>query len=172
MHDANFNTQSPLLEEMKALGVLGPLPVGDLSLAKMRLLIYNSVWAHFLNCAVCCYFVMFYGLVGFERLARLVSAVTGWETSSFELMKVGERAANLAQWFNLKEGFTSADDTLPRRFFNPQGSGPLQGVAIDPETFYKAVATYYDMMGWSAQGVPTPGKLGELGIEWVMPPAK
>jgi aldehyde:ferredoxin oxidoreductase len=172
MHDANFTTQSPLLEEMRSLGILEPLPVNDLSLAKIRLLMYNTLWVHFLNCAVCCFFVMFYGLVGFERVARLVSAVTGWETTSFELMKVGERAANLAQWFNLREGFTSAADNLPGRFFTPQSSGPLQGVALDPETFRKAVARYYDMMGWSPQGVPTPGKLGELGIEWVMSLAK
>jgi aldehyde:ferredoxin oxidoreductase len=169
MHDSNFTTLSPLLEEMRGLGIPGPLPVNDLSSAKIRLLIYNSVWAHFLNCAVCCYFVMFYGLVGFERTARLVSAVTGWETSSFELMKVGERAANLAQCFNLREGFTSQDDSLPARFFAPQASGPLQGVALDTETFHEAVALYYDMMGWSPQGVPSPGKLGELGIDWAMP---
>ncbi|MFC1956922.1 aldehyde ferredoxin oxidoreductase family protein, partial [Chloroflexota bacterium] len=169
MHDSNFTTLSPLLEEMRGVGILGPLPVNDLSTAKIRLLIYNSVWAHFLNCAVCCYFVMFYGLVGFERTARLVSAVTGWETSSFELMKVGERAVNLAQCFNLREGFTSQDDSLPARFFAPQASGPLQGVALDTETFHKAVALYYDMMGWSPQGVPSAGKLGELGIEWAMP---
>jgi aldehyde:ferredoxin oxidoreductase len=169
VHDSNFCTLSPLFEEMKALGILELLPVDDLSLAKIRLLIYNSLWVHFLNCAVCCFFVMFYGLVGFERLARLVSAVTGWETSSFELMKVGERAVNLARCFNLREGFTSQDDSLPARFFTPQASGPLQGVAPDPETFRKAVAMYYDMMGWSPQGVPSLGKLGELGIEWAMP---
>jgi aldehyde:ferredoxin oxidoreductase len=143
--------------------------VNDLSLAKIRLLIYNSLWIHFLNCAVCCFFVMFYGPVGFERLARLVSAVTGWETSSFELMKVGERIVNLARCFNLRDGFTSKDDTLPARFFTAQASGPLQGVAPNLETFCKAVAMYYDMMGWSPQGVPSLGKLGELGIEWALP---
>lgn len=168
MHDSNFAAAGPIFQEMKALGILEPLPVGDLSPAKIRLLIYNSLWSHFLNCGVCCFFVMFFGLMGFARVAQLVSAVTGWETSSFELMKVGERAVNLARCFNLREGFTTRDDSLPARFFQPQASGPLQGVALDPETFRKAVATYYDMMGWP-QGVPSAGKLGELGIEWVLP---
>jgi len=168
MHDSNFAKQGPLLQEMEALGITEPLPVDDLSPAKMRLLMANNMWIHFLNSAVCCFFVMFYGLVGLERLSRLVNAVTGWETSVSELMQVGERAANLAQCFNLREGFTSADDTLPQRFFTPQASGPLQGVAPDADTFHKAVATYYEMMGWP-QGVPSAGKLGELGIEWVAP---
>ena len=172
MHDANFTTMSPLMKEMKALGIIEPLSVSDLSSKKMRLLIYNSLWVHFLNSAVCCFFVMFYGLVGFERMARLVSSVTGWETSSFDLMKVGERAANLAQCFNLREGFTSKDDTLPQRFFTPQASGPLQGVALDSAAFRNAVKMYYDMMGWSPEGVPSAGKLGELGIEWVVPKSK
>jgi aldehyde:ferredoxin oxidoreductase len=168
MHDSNFAKPGPLLQEMKVLGITEPLPVDDLSPAKIRLLKANTMWIHFLNSAVCCFFVMFYGLVGLERLSRLVNAVTGWDTSVAELMQVGERAANLAQCFNLREGFTSADDTLPRRFFTPQDSGPLQGVAPDEETFRKAVATYYQMMDWP-QGVPSAAKLGELGIEWAAP---
>jgi aldehyde:ferredoxin oxidoreductase len=165
MHDSNFTNQGPLLEEMKSLGVLEPLPAYDLSPAKIRLLIYNSLWAHFLNCAVCCYFVMVYGLVGFGRLARLVEAVTGWETSCFELMKIGERAVNLARCFNLREGLTNRDDSLPRLFFTPQATGPLQGIALNQDTFQRAVEMYYVMMGWS-HGLPSIGKLGELGIEW------
>ena len=168
MHDSAYSSLSPLLKELNALGILEPLPVDDLSPAKMRLLIYNSTWIHFLNCAVCCYFVMVYGLVGLERMAQLVSSVTGWNTSVFELMKVGERAANLARAFNIREGFTSHDDNLPRRFFIPHSSGPLEGVAPDPAAFQKAKETYYDVMGWP-QGSPSLGKLGELGIEWAMP---
>jgi len=169
MHDSAYDAaMSLMLKEIKALGILEPLPVNDLSPAKIRLLIYHSRWVHFLNCAVCCIFVMFLGRAGFERVAQLVGSVTGWNTSVFELMKVGERAATLAQTFNLREGFTSHDDVLPRRFFTPHTSGPLQGVALDPEAFQNAKETYYDMMGWP-QGVPSPGKLGELGIEWAIP---
>ena len=168
MHDSNYDKQTSLLEDLKALGILEPLPVNDLSPAKIRLLIYNSLWMHFMNCAVCCYFVMVYGSVGFERLAQLVSAVTGWNASVFELMKVGERAATLARAFNLREGLTSGDDNIPQRFFTSHTSGPLHGVALDREAFLKAKETYYDMMGWH-QGLPSPGKLGELGIDWVVP---
>jgi aldehyde:ferredoxin oxidoreductase len=168
MHDSAYNRLSPLLEQVKAMGILEPLPISDLSPAKIRLLIYNSLWMHFLNCAVCCYFVMVSGLVGFERMAQLVSAVTGWNTSVFELVKVGERATTLARAFNLRERFTSDNDDMPRRFFTPHISGPLQGIALDREAFRKAKEVYYDMMGWP-QGAPSLSKLAELGIEWVMP---
>lgn len=168
MHDSAYAKSSSLLEQLKALGILEPLPTNDLSPAKMRMLIYHSLWMHFLNCAVCCYFVMVYGLVGFERVADLVNAVTGWDTSVFELMKLGERAVTLARAFNRREGFTSHDDDMPLRFFAPHVSGPLQGVALDREAFDKAKELYYDMMGWP-QGSPSTGKLAELGIEWVTP---
>ncbi len=168
LHDPNYTGMSPIMEDLKALGVLEPLPVDDLSPAKVRMLAYHSQWIHFMNSAVCCYFVMLYGMVGFNRVAELVSAVTGWNTTVFELMKVGERAANLARAFNLREGLTAQDDTMPGRFFSPQASGPLQGVAPDPEAFHRARDTYYDIMGWP-QGRPSPGKLAELGIDWVVP---
>jgi len=111
---------------------------------------------------------MVYGSVGFQRVSDLVGAVTGWNTSVFELMKVGERAANLARLFNLRQGFTSQDDNMPRRFFTPQASGPLQGVALDAEAFQKATEIYYEMMGWPG-GQPSLVKLGELGIDWAAP---
>lgn len=169
MHDSAYDAaMSLMLKEIKALGILEPLPVNDLSLAKIRLLIYHSCWVHFMNCAVCCMFVMVLGRAGFERMAQLVSSVTGWNTSVFELVKVAERAITLARVFNLREGFTSHDDVLPQRFFTPHASGPLQGVALDPEAFQNAKEMYYDMMGWP-QGSPSPGKLGELGIEWAIP---
>ncbi|MEK7849169.1 MAG: aldehyde ferredoxin oxidoreductase family protein [Chloroflexota bacterium] len=168
MHDTNYTGMSPLLEDLKSLGILEPLPANDLSPAKMRLLAYHTNWIHFLNSAVGCYFVLVYGFVGFQRVAELVTAATGWHTSVFELMKVGERAATLARAFNLREGFTPQDDTMPRRFFSPHPSGPLQGAAPDPEAFHRARDTYYDLMGWP-QGRPSPGRLAELGIEWVAP---
>ena len=168
-HDTNYASQTPLFEQLKVLaGVKNPLPLDDLSPEKVKLIISNSLWIHFLNCAVCCYFVMVYGLVGLERLSQLVNAVTGWDTDIQELMSVGERAANLARAFNIREGFSAHDDNLPRRFFTAQTSGPLRGVAIDETAFEKARQAYYNIMDWP-EGVPSLAKLTELGIDWVLP---
>ncbi|HEY81726.1 MAG TPA: aldehyde ferredoxin oxidoreductase family protein [Dehalococcoidia bacterium] len=167
IHDIAYTEMTPMLEVMKAVGILEPMPLDDLSAGKVRLLKYYSEFIHLLNCTVCCYFVMSLGLMGFDRLTQLVRAVTGWDTTFFELLKVGERVVNLARVFNLREGFGAEDDSMPSRFFSPHPSGPLK-VALDPEAFQKAKEAYYDMMGWPG-GVPSPGKLGELGIEWALP---
>ncbi len=168
MHDSSFTGMSLCMDEIMALGILEPLPVDDLSAAKVRLLIYWTNWIHFLNCAVFCYFVAVYGGIGFPRMAQLVQAVTGWNTSVWELMKMGERALNMARAFNRREGFSPADDVLPRRFFSPHPSGPLQGVGIEEKAFSEAKETYYRMMGWP-EGHPSPAKLEELGVDWVVP---
>lgn len=167
VHDTAYTDMTPSLEMLKGMGILEPMPANDLSPAKMRLVKYYSEFLHMLNCAVCCYFVMSLSLLGFDRITQLVRSVTGWDTTFFELLKVGERAVNLARVFNIREGFTAQDDNMPQRFFVPHGSGPLK-VALDPEAFQNAKETYYEMMGWP-NGVPTPGKLGELGIEWTVP---
>jgi len=169
MHDTLHTSANFFLEEMKSLNVAEPVALTDLSPAKIKILTYYSNWIHFLNCAVCCYFVMSLSWVGYERTAQLVRAVTGWNTSVHEILKVGERAANLARVFNLREGFTRKDDDMPGRFFAPQSSGPLKGVPVDPAAFEKGKEYYYDMMSWTPRGVPTAGKLGELGIDWVLP---
>jgi aldehyde:ferredoxin oxidoreductase len=167
IHDSVYTEMTPSLEMLQGMGILEPMPLDDLSSAKVRLLKYYSEFIHFLNCAVCCYFVMSLALIGLDRITQLVRSVTGWDTTFFELLKVGERSANIARVFNLREGFTIKDDNMPQRFFAPHGSGPLK-VALDPEAFQKAKETYYDMMGWP-NGVPSSGKLGELSIEWAVP---
>jgi aldehyde:ferredoxin oxidoreductase len=70
--------------------------------------------------------------------------------------------------FNIKQGIGSEQDTLPHRFFEPMPAGPIKGKRIDPEAFQKAVSLYYEMAGWDSKGVPTAGKLADLGLEWLL----
>ena len=103
-----------------------------------------------------------------NQLTEIVRAVTGWDTSAFELYKLGERSMNMTRAFNIREGFTPEDDWLPPRFFNPQTSGPLSKTAVDPEKLKEAKRLYYEMMGWNPEtGVPTRAKLDELDISWI-----
>ena len=81
-----------------------------------------------------------------ERHAR---AVTGWDTSLWELIKVGERSKALARVFNCREGFTPKDDRLPKRLHEAFTSGPLQGVRVDPET-----------VPAGASALPSDGRVG------------
>ena len=149
---------------VKALGILEPLPSQELSAAKVRMLLYGSLWQHVLNCLVFCQFVPFDA----DAMTGLLKAVCGWDTTVWDLMKVSERCITMARAFNIRQGMTKADDYLPSRFFTAFTSGPLQGVSIDEEELKQAVDTYCAMVGWDkVNGAPTLAKLQELGIEWV-----
>jgi aldehyde:ferredoxin oxidoreductase len=97
-----------------------------------------------------------------EYLARALSAVTGVRYSTGDLMRLGERIWNLERLYNLREGFTRADDTLPRRLLEEAVvDGPTKGwVSHVPEMLDE----YYESRGWNSAGVPSKERLAELGL--------
>jgi len=98
------------------------------------------------------------------QVREAVEHVTGWQATIQDLMQVVERGVALARIFNIREGFSEKDDTLPKRFGLSPSDGPLKG--LDPESFAKARKTYYRLMGWDESGVPTPSRLAELQMAW------
>ncbi|MDP2953738.1 MAG: aldehyde ferredoxin oxidoreductase C-terminal domain-containing protein, partial [Chloroflexota bacterium] len=158
IHDTGYTKDTG---SMRAAGVLEPLPYNDLSPAKVRLLLYVTNWQILTNSLGLCTFLPY----DFHQVREITNAVIGWNTSLWELLKVGERGHALARAFNAREGFTSEDDYLPRRFFEPLGSDTpaMEGVAIEEERFKKALITYYGMAGWDpATGTPIRERLEEL----------
>jgi len=160
IHDTFLYPQLP--NRYHSLGVLEPVPVEDFGPKKVRLYKYVGDWRTLNNFLVMCLFTPW----SVNQKTEIVRSVTGWNTTAFELMKVVERGNTLARIFNLREGFTEKDDWLPPRFFNPKTSGALNMTSVNPEDLQKAKLLYYDMMGWTEQGVPKQSKLDELDISW------
>src|SRR5208283_3659221 len=52
----------------------------------------------------------------YEEWARLLQLVTGWDMSGNELRRTAARIVLAKRLFNLREGWTRADDWLPERF--------------------------------------------------------
>jgi aldehyde:ferredoxin oxidoreductase len=167
-HDPFWATEAGIAL-LRPLGILEPVDVLDLGPKKVRVFIYLQQYFDLLNSlGICMFTAKPFGPHTFTEIVDYVKAVTGWQTSLFDLLKVGERHANMARIFNLREGFTSKDDTLPDRLFNPMEGGTLKGKKIDKEQFSKAVETYYQMMGWDPEtGVPEKEKLAELDLDWL-----
>jgi aldehyde:ferredoxin oxidoreductase len=160
MHDTYFSGSA---ETVKPLGILNPLPLQDIGEEKMRLLAYYSNWRHFGNCAVLCIFLQW----NYQQVVQMVDAATGWNTSLWELLKIGERAATLARIFNIREGLTKEDDMLKSRWYKEAfQTGPLEGFKYSKSMLENARANYYGIMGWNEDGIPSSGKLKDLGISW------
>jgi len=159
-HDLMFTDYGAPLDAVKPLGLLEPLDSLDLSSKKVRFSSYTQkVWS-LCNCICICMFIAApMGSLSLKNIVDLTQAVTGWETSLFELLKVAEKSNTMARCFNIREGLTSKDDKLPDRFFEAFTSGPLKDKAIDKEEFEKAIKTYYAMQGWDENGVPTKEKI-------------
>lgn len=96
-----------------------------------------------------------------EYFARALTALTGIEFPTGEMIKAGERIYNLERLYNLREGFTRADDTLPPRLLNEPATGASAGQVSHLEPM---LVEYYRARGWDENGVPKPRKLEELGL--------
>ena len=97
-----------------------------------------------------------------EYFARVLSAVTGIEYTTGDMIRVGERVWNLERLYNLREGFTREDDSLPPRLLNEAPSeGPSKGWVVHLEPMLKE---YYRGRAWNENGVPQPKKLAELEL--------
>jgi len=111
-------------------------------------------------------FCDFWGTVNTEIMADLLTAGLGRPVTAEELDRAGERIWNLTRLYNLKAGFTGADDRLPRKIMEQKlGNGPNEGRVFSKEDFARMLQIYYQLRGWDAAGVPTKEKLAELGLQ-------
>jgi aldehyde:ferredoxin oxidoreductase len=89
--------------------------------------------------------------------AALYTCVTGCATSSDDLRRAGERISVLKKLFNVREGWTRADDTLPARILHERlADGPGAGEGLTESELSVMVQGYYAARGWTTEGhVPT-----------------
>ncbi len=165
LHDTMFNRIGPFLDRFKSLGILEPQPADDIGSTKVAMFQKLQLFRIASDCLVLCQFVPWNP----KQVIDMLSAVTGWQTSTVELLKVAERVLNLGRLFNFREGFTGDDDRLPERFFQPKTDGVLSDKNLSIDDFMKAKQHYYRLMGWDPiSGAPLADKLEELGIAWTL----
>jgi len=167
-HMHNFWDESianePLGQGVQELGIYTSVPRTDLSPDKVRAYMYVSNWQWVFNHLGNCMFINWTR----QQMADIVSAITGWQTNVWELMRAGERGVTMARAFNMREGLTRDDDRLPLRMQQYHVTSTLNEEPVDPEVLEEAKETFYEMMGWDREtGKPTRGKLQELDIAWV-----
>ena len=107
-----------------------------------------------------CLFTSF--ALGLEDYTALLSTVTGIEYTPEMALMAGERVWNLEKIWNLKAGYSKADDTLPTRFLEvplPDGASKGQVAKLDV-----TLPEYYEIRGWNTEGIPTESKLEELSL--------
>lgn len=97
-----------------------------------------------------------------EDIQPQVAAACEGDWSIERLLEVGERIWNMERQFNMAAGITAKDDTLPERLRKEAAAtGPAKGRVNDLEVM---LPEYYQLRGWSTDGVPTPETLQRLGL--------
>jgi len=97
-----------------------------------------------------------------EDVAPQIDAACDGDWSVDRLLEVGERIWNLERNFNNAAGFTAADDKLPERLVKDAAkTGPAKGLTNQLD---KMLPEYYQLRGWTTDGVPTNETLNRLGL--------
>ena len=120
---------------------------------------FQDATAAFDSSGLCIFTTFAWGLAD---LAPQMQAACNEDYTTEELEKIGERIWNMEREFNNAAGFTSKDDSLPKRLLTEAAkTGPAQGkVSMLPQMLPK----YYDVRGWDAQGRPTQATKQRLGL--------
>ena len=92
---------------------------------------------------------------------QLQAACEG-DWSMDKLTLVGERIWNMERQYNLAAGFTAKDDNLPPRLTTEAAkTGPAKGMVSG---LAKMLPEYYEVRGWTPEGVPTAETMARLGL--------
>jgi len=91
---------------------------------------------------------------------KWLTYITGETFSSGHLQEIGARIFNLERMYNLREGFTSRDDTLPPRLLHESTFKHMKSGHPLPQL----LPQYYKNRGWGADGVPTKRTLERLQV--------
>jgi aldehyde:ferredoxin oxidoreductase len=100
----------------------------------------------------------------FAEGADMLARVTGWDVTATELRATAQRIVTAKKLYNLREGWSPSEDTLPKRFLS-QGLPVGADVATLPaERLQTMIEAYYAARGWDQQGRVPAVRLRELGL--------
>jgi len=104
------------------------------------------------------------------EMAKVYELVTGIPVTDESILTRGEAIVNLSKCFNIREGWTRADDHPPEKFFKDAHTrGPAKGVTLKEDGFQTLLSGYYEARGWDKEtGIPTDETLKKLGLDFVI----
>jgi len=99
-------------------------------------------------------------------IAKLINATTGWEFDYDAVDLIGERTFTIKKAFNIREGWTRADDHLPYRWqHEPMKEGRSAGHVVSEEELEYMKDLYYEAKGWTKDGLIPKERLIALGMD-------
>jgi aldehyde:ferredoxin oxidoreductase len=98
--------------------------------------------------------------------ADLLRSVTGWDVTPDELRETARRIVTARKLYNVREGWTAAEDTLPKRFLSEGLSTSGESCAQLPRERLEAmIRAYYAARGWDDVGQVSAVLVQELELD-------
>ncbi|MCL5674447.1 MAG: hypothetical protein M1501_01715 [Candidatus Omnitrophica bacterium] len=172
-HDWDFDTKvgwEHSLNLSRTLGILTRIPMNYIGPEKVRnFKSLLTLWSAADSLDLCIFAIAPTRILSLHEITTLVGMITGWEFSSYEMMKIGERRLHLMRWYNVREGLEIDNDILPERFYTePVADGPRKGDIINKSQFTMARKMFYEMMGWDKYGIPAQASIYDAGLEQLL----
>jgi aldehyde:ferredoxin oxidoreductase len=96
----------------------------------------------------------------------LLAPVTGWDVDERELRRTARRIVLAKRLYNLREGWTRAEDRLPERFLSePLTLDSGREATLTPDRLDGMIEAYYSGRGLDPDGRPEPATSAELGLD-------
>jgi aldehyde:ferredoxin oxidoreductase len=101
----------------------------------------------------------------FTESAELLRHVTGWDVTAAELRETAQRIVTLKKLYNLREGWTPAEDTLPKRFLSEAiPAGGDREALLPRERLEAMIQAYYRERGWTETGTVPLEQMQQLDL--------
>ncbi len=98
-------------------------------------------------------------------MAEMLRIVTGWDISADELHRTARRIVSAKKWYNIRHGWTPAEDTLPKRLLTqPVEGGPSDRATLTAARLQSLVCAYNRVRGWSDDGWIPNSQLADLKL--------
>jgi aldehyde:ferredoxin oxidoreductase len=120
-------------------------------------------YIHVVNSTGMCMFIM--AAAPNDKIPHWINLTTGWDTTPEEILKAGERIANLRLAFTAREGDIVTKRAVPQRVFDGTvyKEGPHAGFVLETETLERE---FLEAADWDAEtGKPRRRKLESLGLK-------
>lgn len=135
----------------------------DLTPENVRFAIETEDEAAVMDSLILCKFLRGVFTDRLGEMAQMLQLVTGWPVTSNELRNTASRIVSLRKWYNIRHGWTPAEDTLPERFLTePLADGASAGATLTRVKLSELIAAYNNQRSWSPEGWLPDGVIAEL----------
>ena len=87
------------------------------------------------------------------EMAQMLRLITGWEVDAAELGQTARRIVTAKKLYNIRQGWSPSEDTLPKRFLTqPLAEGASRGASLSEDVLKRQITAYNLAREWTADG--------------------